>query len=173
MKSLALLCGAALALAITACNQAPPAAPAAADTHDADVKAITDNETQWNSDYAARDTDKIVAHYADDGILMPPGADPAKGKDAIRAMITSMLADKALTLSFKASRVDVSKSGELGYTQGDYQLTATDPTTHKVINDHGTYVTTYRKQADGAWKAVVDIATSSAPPAAPPKRKTT
>jgi ketosteroid isomerase-like protein len=76
-----------------------------------------------------------------------------------------------LALSFKASKVDVAKSGDLGYTQGTYKMTMTDPTTHKPVEDHGTYVTTYRKQADGSWKAVTDIASSSVPPPAPPKHK--
>jgi uncharacterized protein (TIGR02246 family) len=171
MKSLALLCGtAAMALAMAACNQAPPAATTPPDTHDADVKAITDNEAQWNSDWAAKDADKVLAHYADDAVMMNPGEEPMKGKDAIKSGLGGMMADKALSLTFKATNVDVAKSGDLAYTQGDYQLTMTDPKTHKPVNDHGTYVTTYRKQADGSWKAVADIATSGAPPA-PAKHK--
>jgi ketosteroid isomerase-like protein len=67
--------------------------------------------------------------------------------------------------------VDVAKSGDLGYSAGTYKLTVTDPATHKPINDHGNYVTTFRKQADGTWKAVADIATSSVPPMPPPKKK--
>ena len=114
---------------------------------------------------------KILAlqfKYFGDAVLMTPGGDPAKGRDAIKAGLTPMLADKALSLKFKASKVDVARSGDLGYSQGEYQLTVTNPATHKVINDHGTYVTTYRKQSDGSWKAVADIATSAVPPA-PPK----
>ena len=38
--------------ALTARNQKTPATPP--NTHDADVKAIQDNETQWNADWAAR-----------------------------------------------------------------------------------------------------------------------
>ena len=166
MKSLALFCGAAaMALAIMACNQAPPAPAALPDTHDADVKAITDNETQWNSDWAAKDADKLAAHYSDDAVLMAPGMDPMKGRDAIKSGLSGMVSDKALSLSFKASKVDVAKSGDLAYTQGDYQMTMTDPKTHKPMTDHGTYVTAYRKQSDGSWKAVSDIATSGAPSA--------
>jgi uncharacterized protein (TIGR02246 family) len=172
MKSLALLCvTAAMAFAMTACNQAPAPAGAAPDTHDADVKAITDNETQWNGDWAAKDSDKILAHYSDDAVLMAPGMEPLKGRDAIKGGLGGMLADKALSLKFKASNVEVSKSGDLGYTRGDYQMTMTDPATHKVMNDHGTYVTTYHKQADGSWKAVADIASSSVPLGGPPKHK--
>jgi uncharacterized protein (TIGR02246 family) len=172
MKSLVLLCGTAvMALGMAACNQAPPAATAAPDTHDADVKAINDNETQWNSDWAAKDGDKILAHYADDAVLMTPGTEALKGKDAIKGSLNGMLADKALSLTFKASTVEVAKSGDIAYTQGDYKMTMTDPATHKAANDHGTYVTTYRKQSDGSWKAVSDIATSAVPPGGPPKHK--
>jgi len=162
----ALFCATAVILfAMTGCNQPPPAAPAPPDTHDADVKAITDDEVQWNKDWAAKDSDRILSHYADDAVLMAPGTEAAKGKDAIKSGIAGMVADKALSLTFKANQVDVAKSGDLAYTQGDYQMTVTDPKTHKAINDHGTYVTTYRKQADGSWKAVADIATSGPPPA--------
>src|SRR5215469_3478135 len=98
MKSLALLCGAAaIGLAMAACNQAPPPAAAVPDTHDADVKAITDDETQWNSDWAAKDAGKILAHYSDDAVLMAPGMEAMKGKDAIKGGLDGMLADKALS----------------------------------------------------------------------------
>ena len=75
-------------------------------------------------------------------------------------------------LNFQATKVDVASSGDLAYTRGAYTMTATDPATKKPMNDHGSYVTTYRKQADGSWKAVMDIATSEVPvmPAAPMKK---
>jgi uncharacterized protein (TIGR02246 family) len=169
MKALATLCStAALALAITACNQASTPAP---DTHDADVKAITDLEAQWNKDYAAKDGDKLAGYYASDAILVVPGAPSVSGKDAIVEDLKHMLADPALSLTFQPTRVDVAKSGDLAYTLGKYQLTVTDEATHKVINDHGSYVTAYRKQPDGSWKAESDIATSEIPPTPPPASK--
>ncbi len=78
-----------------------------------------------------------------------------------------MTADPAMSLKFQATKTDVAKSGDLAYTQGTYTLTLTDPKTKKIITDHGSYVTTYRKQADGTWKAVADIATSEVPPPPP------
>ena len=169
MKSLATLCGVSvLALSMTACNTPPPPPP---DTHDADVKAISDIEVQWNKDWAAKDADKIAANYADDAVIMTPGGDPMRGKDAIRNGLKQMTADPALSLTFQASKVDVAKSGDLGYTQGSYKMTMTNPATHKAMDDHGSYVTTYRKQADGSWKAVADIATSEVPPMPAPKKK--
>jgi uncharacterized protein (TIGR02246 family) len=161
MKRLANLCvAAAIALTLTACNQT-------ADTHDADVAAIQANEVQWNQDWQAKDSNKIVAHYADDAVLIVPGAPAVNGKDAIGKSLAGMLADPALSLKFQAVKTDVAKSGDLAYTQGSYTLILTDPQTKQVINDHGNYVTTYRKQADGTWKAATDIASSDVPPPAP------
>jgi len=157
------LCGAALALVLTGCAQS------AADTT-ADVKALRDNEAQWNQDFAAKDAEKLVAHYADNAVLMSPGMPASAGKEAIRKTLTAMVTDPALSLKFQAARVEVAKTGDMAYTQGSYTLTMTDPASKQVMNDHGSYVTTYSKQADGSWKAVADIATSEVPPPAPAQK---
>jgi len=168
MKALATLCGlAVVALTITACTPATPPPPP--DTHDADVKAITDAEVQANKDWAAKNADGLTSFYADDAVLIAPGMDALHGKDAIRGAIKQMVGDPALALTFHSERVDLAKSGDLAYTEGPYQMTVTDPVSHKVVHDHGNYVTTFRKQADGSWKAEADIATSAVPPPAPKK----
>ena len=161
MKRCVALAGATLfALMAAGCNQT-------AKTHDADVQAIKDVEAQWNQDYVARDLDKLVGHYADDAVLMSPGGPASVGKDAIRSVLKPMVSDPAMTLKFQASKVDTSSSGDMGYTQGTYTLTMTDPQSKQLINDHGNYVTVYKKGADGSWKAVSDIASSAVPPPAP------
>jgi hypothetical protein len=40
----------------------------------------------------------------------------------------------------------------------------TNPKTKKVLTEKGRYVTVYKKQADGGWKAVVDIDSEDARP---------
>jgi uncharacterized protein (TIGR02246 family) len=151
----------AVAFTLAGCNQTSA-------SHDADVKAIQDSEAQWNQDYAAKDNDKILAHYADDAILIVPGMPSTSGKEAIGAALKPMVSDPALSLQFHATKVEVAKSGDVAYTQGAYTMTLTDPQTKQIVNDHGSYVTTYRKQPDGTWKAVADIASSEVPPPAPP-----
>ena len=131
-------------------------------------KAVRDNEAQWNKDWASKDADKILAHYSDDAMLMSPGSPPASGKEAIRGALKQMLDDPALSLKFEATRVHVAKSGDVAWTEGTYNLTMTDPGTKKPFTDKGTYVTVYKKQADGSWKAVSDIASSGTMPGAPP-----
>jgi uncharacterized protein (TIGR02246 family) len=159
-RSLFAICTLGLLALVTSCAQAPQSP----DTHDADVQALKDNEAQWNKDYQAKDLEKITAHSADDAVLIAPGAQPSTGKEAIHSMLKDMVGDNALSLSFEASRVDVAKSGDVAYTQGSYTMTMTDPATKKPISDKGSYVTVYKKQADGSWKAVSDIASSATPP---------
>ena len=163
-RSLFAICTVGLLALVTSCAQAPQSA----DTHEADIQALKDNEAHWNKDYQAKDLEKIVSHYADDAVLIAPGTQPSNGKEAIHSALKEMVADNALSLSFQAERVDVAKSGDVAYTQGAYTLTMTDPATKKPINDKGSYVTVYKKQADGFWKAVSDIASSATPPGSPP-----
>lgn len=160
----ALCCASAVALAMAGCNQTRPPAP---DTHDADVKAITDLEAQWSKASAANDIDKAIGYYADDAVLIVPGMDAVQGKAAIEASMRAMGKDPAFSLHFQTSKADAAKSGDVAYTWGTYQLTLSDPATHKPMNDHGSYATTYRKQADGSWKAEIDIASSAVPPGPP------
>jgi len=130
---------------------------------DAIAGKIKADETRWNQEWEAKSADKILAHYADDAILISPGAPAAQGKEAIRSLLNQMLADPALSLRFQAQNVAVSRSGDMAYTEGSYTLSATDPSTKKPINDKGSYVTVYKKQPDGSWKAVADIASSESP----------
>jgi len=152
-----------LALAVMSCRQAPQPSV----NLDAEVQALKDNEAQWNNDFQAKDVDKLLAHYTDDAVLMSPGSSSAQGKDAIRSALQQMVGDSNLALQFEASRVEVAKSGDMAYTQGSYTITVTNPATKKPITDKGSYVTVYKKQPDGSWRAVSDIASSATPPGPP------
>ncbi len=152
-------CAGALLAIASGCGQMPA-------NNDAEARSLKDNEIQWNKDFAAKDIDKLMAHYTDDAVLMAPGMPAVNGKEAIRAMLKEMVGDNALSLKFESSHVDVDKSGEMGFTQGSYTMTMTDPATKKPVSDKGSYVTVYKK-VDGAWKATSDIASSATPPGAP------
>jgi uncharacterized protein (TIGR02246 family) len=130
----------------------------------ADAQAIGDIEKQWNQDFAKKDAGKLAENYADHAVLMAPGMAPSVGRESIRAALKEMVADPALSLKFTAAKIEVSQSGDMGYTRGAYVMTMTDPQTKRVVSDRGSYVTTYRKEADGKWKAVADIASSEAQP---------
>lgn len=148
------------ALFTTGCSQSQATAT---DSHEADAKAIRDTEDTWNKDFEAKDAARLLAHYSDDATLMGPGMPAAHGTEAIRKVLGEMVSDAALSLKFHAARVEVARSGDIGCTEGTYTMTMTNPVTKKPMTDKGSYVTVYKKQADGAWKAFSDIATSEVP----------
>jgi uncharacterized protein (TIGR02246 family) len=148
-----------------ACTQAPPP-----DTHDADVQALKDTDAAWSKVMGAKDFEKSMSYYADDASLLISNAPAINGKDAIRAAMKPMFDDPSFALAFQASRVEVAKSGDLGYTQGAYTMTLTDPKTKKPFTDKGKYLTAFKKQADGTWKAVADMVSSDVPLPEPGKK---
>src|ERR1700730_16908905 len=123
-----------LAVLLFGCAQAPPPAPP--DTRAADEKAIRDMETAWVKEFAAKDMDKIVAHYADDGTVLLSNAPTMVGKDAIRAGMKDAIADPKFSLDLKTVKVDVSKD-DLAYSQGTYSVTFRDVKTKKVMAETG------------------------------------
>src|SRR5437868_2069070 len=141
-------------------NTVPPAPATPAVDISAEKAKIRDLETAWAASAAAKDLDKSVSNYADDAILMMPGMPAAKTKDSIRATWKGMLADPNLKINFAPDRIEVSASGDLSTTQGSYTMTLTNPKTKKPVEDKGSYLTVYKKQADGNWKSIEDTTSS-------------
>jgi uncharacterized protein (TIGR02246 family) len=151
------------ALVLGGCAQAPPPAPP--DTRAADEKALRDDEAAWNKDWAAKDLDHIVSHYAEDASLEVPDVPILSKKDDMKAALKMVLDDPNWSISFAADKVEVAKGGDLAYMQGHYTVTETNTKTKKKVTEKGKYVTVYKKQADGSWKAVQDINNEDATPA--------
>lgn len=150
----------ALSALLTGCANSAP------DTHDADVSALKDTEAAWVKDAATKDVDKWVAYYTDDASVLLPDTPILTGKAAIRAGLKPMIGDPNFAVTFGPTKVDVAKSGDLGYTQGTYSMKISNPQTKAPMTEQGKYLTVYRKQADGTWKSVEDTFMADAPPPA-------
>ena len=79
-----------------------------------------------------------------------------------------MLTTPGAAISWKTTKVEVAKSGDLACLSGTYEVTMNDPS-GKPANDHGKYVEVWEKQADGKWKCGTDIWNSDLP--APTEKK--
>jgi ketosteroid isomerase-like protein len=67
------------------------------------------------------------------------------------------------TVSWQATKVEASRSGDLGYLLGTYVVTLKDSPGKSV--DSGKLVEVWKKQPDGKWKCVVDTYNSDLPAA--------
>src|SRR3954471_10375023 len=93
------------------------------------AQSLRQHEDQWNKDYETKDVGKLLAHYTADATLMAPGMPASHGKEAIGKVLKEMIQDPKLSLKFHATRVEVSKGGDLGFTEGSYTMTMTNPAT--------------------------------------------
>ena len=160
----------ALALALAGCDRmgghhrkghhgrADPAAAA---------EEVRKTEAGLLAAFKARDAAKIVSYYADDAVVATPGRAAASGRDAIARITADDLKDPAFSVDFTNAKTDVAGSGDLAFTRGTFRITYTDPATKRVANGAGNYVTLFRKQDDGSWKAVADYAVPGAAEASP------
>jgi uncharacterized protein (TIGR02246 family) len=146
-------------LALAACNQANTTADP--DTELAAIRAVEKSQqTAFNSD----DLEGAVAGYADDAIFVGPGETPARGIDAIRASAEAFINDPNMSLSMTGSNGWVGASGDLAVTTGNWTLTMTGADGNAMVMN-GINQSTWKKQADGSWKVVLDF--NQATPAEP------
>ena len=125
-------------------------------------QTLRDLDAKWSAAAGAKDVDKTVSYYAADAIVMPPNASAARSKEAIRNLWKEMLASPGLAISWKASNVEIAKSGEMAYLHGTYEFTAND-VSGKPIKDRGKYLIVWKKQPGGTWKVAADIWNSDLP----------
>jgi len=161
-RQLAVSTGFALVLLLAGCENLQPTP--AVDTH-ADENAIRQADLEWSKAAASKDIEKVVSYYAEDGAVYPPNSPISAGLPAIKIVWTGMVNLPGFMVNWVPSRVDVAKSGELGWSTGTYQMSMNVP--GSPANDHGKYVAVWKKQPDGNWRVQADIFNSDLAPGAP------
>src|SRR5207248_4731469 len=150
------LAAAAMALTTSACNKV------GASDAGAVKSAIKADEKKRNDQFKSKDMEGLLSHYADDAFFIAPGVPAADGSTAIRKAYAEGLNDKNFDISFASDKIDVAASGDLAYARGHLSEKYTDPKTGEVMSHTGSYITVYKKQADGSWKAIEDFAAAEA-----------
>jgi uncharacterized protein (TIGR02246 family) len=120
-------------------------------------KAVRDADAEWSKVAAAKDLDKTVAFYADDAVVLPPNQPAVTKKDEIRNLWKGFL-DTFTDISWKTTRVEVAKSGDMAVLTGTYEMTMKDGG-----KDKGKYCEVWEKKADGKWKVGMDMFSSDLP----------
>jgi ketosteroid isomerase-like protein len=152
-KLIPVMLATAAALAISGCTKS---ADAAADTSKI-ADTIKAQEAGWQKAYADKDLNALAGEYADDAVLGSPG-DPLANTDVDRRKaIQSLIDDPNFKLSFASDDVRVASAGDMASSRGHYTITTTDKATSKPVTGSGTYLTVYKKQADGGFKAIEDM----------------
>lgn len=96
----------------------------------------------------------FITFAADDAVLLRNN-ELIKGKEAIKVSYEIRFPSANASLTWAPDFVDVSSSGDLGYTYGKYVYTSTDSLGNSTSSE-GIFHTVWKRQSDGAWKFVWD-----------------
>jgi steroid delta-isomerase len=141
------------------------ASPAAAD--DAAGRAALESASRaLDAALQKDDAEGVMAHVAEDVVMMPPGEAPVLGKAAMRAWYEGFLAGYE-TVSLAFSEREVMMDGDLAVLQGRHEWTLAPRPGGDPFTDVGSYLQVWRRQPDGRWLFAREIWNSAAPPPAP------
>jgi ketosteroid isomerase-like protein len=138
-------------------------APPAIDLR-AENLAVSRADTEMSEAASARDLKRFTAHLAEDVIFVPEGAPLAVGPAGVAALWADLFKDGGPSLTWRPTLSYVATSGDLAYTEGEFLSKGKTPE-GKEASRTGRYVSVWRKQIDGTWRAVVDIGNRTRGPA--------
>ncbi len=94
----------------------------------------------------------LTAFAAPEVRVLRDGRQPLTGFQALRDLIS----ERPGRLTWSVLGGDVSRSGDLGYTYGEYEFTAVGSETPEEL---GNYMRAWRRYGDepGGWRVVVDL----------------
>jgi uncharacterized protein (TIGR02246 family) len=155
-RSVVLLYVLSVAAALAACSSPSSQSGQPADTRAADADAIRAADAEWGKAMQAKDVDKSISFYAEDAILLGDKAPAMTGRENIRKEFQTMLSQPSGTVAFTNAGVEVARSGDIAWDYGTYKYAGIDKS-GKPMSVTGKYLTVWKKQSDGTWKAVGDM----------------
>jgi ketosteroid isomerase-like protein len=123
------------------------------------VDTLRQLEAEFMKAAAEHGSQGYLSYYADDAVEVPNGAPIIQGKVNIAKGI-GFLDQKDNHLTWTPVGADISASGDLGYTYGNFEFRSKDKD-GKTVVDHGKYTSIWKKQKDGSWKVVLDMGNAS------------
>ena len=139
-------------IVMLAATGAVPGGPAAADRLAGPVQDLIDAERAFaraSADSGIRDA--FLANLDPESVLFRPR--PVPGYAAWKERPAT-----SARLDWEPDYAEVSAAGDLGFTAGPWVYRPAEP--KDAPAEHGHFVTVWRKNAAGAWKALVDIGVS-------------
>lgn len=99
------------------------------------------------------DADAVAALFEPKGVLVLPGGDEARGREAIRAAVAEFLEMKP-RLTGKLRRLVIADN--LAQLIVDWRMEGTTPDGQEFV-ETGTATDVMRRQPDGSWLYVIDL----------------
>ena len=123
----------ATAAATPASKSAAPRAPVSAPaTDESGVRAVVEGIIEADN---ARDLERVLRHYADDAVLMPPNEPPVRGKPAIRPRYEELFAKFAPAIVVNIDTIEIERDLAIVSGRNGGSLAALDGGGSRTLND--------------------------------------
>jgi ketosteroid isomerase-like protein len=114
---------------------------------------LFDLDARFAKDVLARGGAAFADWFAEDGVELGNGEQPAIGRVAI--IKSANWSPKDYQLTWTTTDAAMGPSGDMGYTWGHFEGHSKDANGNPVTTT-GRYITVWRRQADGKWKVALD-----------------
>ena len=146
---------------VTALFVAACAAPPTVDVEQ-ELVSLRAAAAAYHEAASAKDGDAVVGMYDQAAVMIPPNADLVEGLSEVQNYRFGFIETAGVELEFELVRAEVSAAGDIGWTLAIGEITINQPEgppgRDQVRDFH-----TWKKQADGSWKVVVDVWNSGLP----------
>ena len=116
---------------------------------------IIETERSFSKMAGEEGISKAFLNYASDDAVLMRNNKLVIGKNAIKERFDKQKPNNGAKLIWEPDFVDVSASGDLGYTYGSYTYSAVDSSGER-SKSTGVFHTVWKRQHDGTWKFVWD-----------------
>ena len=123
---------------------------------EAERAALFHADESWAAAAEAGDVDRLFDYWTEDAMIYPPVGPAVEGIEAIREFVRRSRGQEGFTIAWSPTGAEVSGTADVGYTFGAWDRTAPGPD-GTLVSAGGSYVSIWRKQADGSWRCAVEI----------------
>jgi len=117
-----------------------------------DINDITENIKKFSEHYTSGDYDALANSYTNDGVILPPGADLIKGREAIKQRW--ILPEAVSVPHHKITPMEINVLGDYAYDIGYYEG-RTIRKDGSEVSWKGKYLIVWKKE-EGEWKIYAD-----------------
>ena len=133
----------------------------------AEQQKLLRRDAEWaDTASAGKDLEKIVSYWSDDAMVVEPGQPVYEGKAAIRDYVAASLKIPGFKIHWVSEKPVFSPDGKMAYMPGVDEMTVPGPN-GALMTVHMRGISIWRRDPDGEWRCVADIA-NEPPPAQRP-----
>ncbi len=120
-------------------------------------------DAEWSQAASeGKDIERVLSYWSDDAQVLEPGQPVYQGKAAIRKFVSESLKTPGFHIHWVSKEPVFSADGKMAYMPSAAEMAMPD-SNGRMMTVHTRGITIWRRDADGEWRCVVDIA-NEAPP---------